>query len=180
MKPLFIFETPEKQVSSNSLLRERIETTLIPKLKKLKFKVNLHTIEEFGRTDILEIKEGKRTILTIPWVRPHMPGKPAKALADYPRLNIPEGKRIIVDKQKVRAMRQLVKKYNMYFLVVLDKPNDEELYWLGKYEDIPEEFWKLTYRKKDKKLDRIHFPKFPQTGFVRAKQFRKEVLNAYK
>lgn len=179
MKPLFIFETPNKKISSNSLLKERIETILIPKLKK-DFKVHLHNIEEFGKTDILEIQKSKSSILIIPWVRPHMPGKTIKALADYPRLNIPEGKRDIKNNEKIKVMMELVKTYHLYFLVVLDKPNDEGLYWLSKYEDIPQEYWKLTYRNKVKTPDRIHFPKYPQTGFVKLNELRKQLNKACK
>jgi hypothetical protein len=177
METLFKFETEGKQKSSTNVLVDRIFDNLIPNLNSKKTPTTIIKLEDFGDTPILQINMGTKSILTIPWIRPYLPNKTlSKALLDYPRLNVLKVARDCDRKEdKISNMLRLVKKYQMYFLVMLQKPNGADLYWLEKYENIPVKYWKLTSRRKKEGLGRIIFPGYVKYNFIRIEKLKKQI-----
>lgn len=175
MKPLFIFETPKIKSSTNTLL-DRVNSTIIPKLKEFGFIVSIIYIKEFGATPILQIqrklKKGNN-ILAMSWIRPFSTNKNAsRVLNDYPRLNVIRKLKNSSDKEKIDGMFSLVEKYHLHFIVLMQKTDN--LFWIDKYENIPKKYWKTTYRKKDQLKDRIHFPDFT-LNFLKENEFKKQL-----
>jgi hypothetical protein len=177
MKPLIIFETKQKGKASSELLLERVHEYVFPEFKKAGIKIELHKIVELEGSLVLSILNNKKeVILAFPWVRERGIGNITKTLADYPRLNIVKSyKKLKKEEDKIKKMRDLLQIYNMYFLVVLYRPGIPNMYWFGKYTDIPIELWKTTYREKTKPTDRIHFPDYKEYNFVKIEELKKQI-----
>jgi len=177
MKPLFIFETPKVKSSSNILL-DRINDILIPKLFTLGFNSSVIYIKEFGVTPILQIQrrtgKSKNIVFVVPWIRPFSTNKTeVRVLNDYPRLNVRKRLKMASDKEKTEGMFSLVQKYRLHFMVVMQK--HENLYWIDRYDNIPKEYWKTTYRKKNLPKDRIHFPDYKNFEFVKESDLKSKL-----
>jgi hypothetical protein len=182
MKPLFTFETPKRQKSVDEVADKILESVL-PKFKSTNYKAELHDAPEIGSGVLIYLtsKSIKRSLLIVPWIRPYRAGETTvKALSDYPRLNVHKGCIHLSEEKKLIVMKQLVKKYQLYFLVILQKPNDRDLYWLERYENIPFNYWKLTYRLKKDKLDRIHFPGYEEYDFQNFEELKKKISKIFK
>ena len=178
MKPLFIFETPEKSKSSAGILLDRISDHLLPLLIEQGFKCEIHTIPALGMTPFIKVTRNKKSVLILPWVRSYSTSKTiTRILNDYPRLNILPKYKNENDETKIKAMYDLVCKYRLHFLVMLVKQGGvHTLFWLDSYENIPIEHWKTTYREKDKPKDRIHFPSFDNQEFFKKGELKNKLL----
>jgi hypothetical protein len=182
MKPLFTFETPKRQKSVDEVADKILESVL-PKFKSTNYKAELHDAPEIGSGILIYLtsKAKGSSILIVPWIRPYRAGETTvKALSDYPRLNVRKDFISMSDHVKLTEMWYIAKKYQLYFLVILQKPNDRDLYWLEKYENIPENYWKLTYRLKKEKLDRIHFPGYEDYDFQNFEELKKKISKIFK
>ena len=181
MKPLFIFETPEKAKSSTGILLDRISETLIPLLEGLSFKCEIHTIPELGATPLLNIRKGTKNILVIPWIRPYSNNKTlSRTLNDYPRLNILSKYKKETDENKINKMQGITKSYKLHFLVMLIKQDENDLFWFDSYQNIPSQYWKTTYREKGKPKDRIHFPDYKDHTFIKKLELKNKLLKYIK
>ena len=173
MEPLFIFETPNKK-PSNEILIDRINDSLLPELKSIGFKCEIHKIKQLGETPIVKIIYNKKSILVMSWVRPFSDNKTMnRTLNDYPRLNIQSELLKKSDETKINEMYDLVSGLNLYFLVMLQRQH-ENLFWFDKYSYIPKDYWKTTYRKKGVN-DRIHFPKYKNTNFIKLNDLKSQI-----
>lgn len=181
MKRLHLFETPKKQTSSGlSVSTERVSELLIPMFIKFNYRVSIIQIEKIGSGILIMLKRGENTVLILPWIRPYTDQKNLiKTLADYPRLNIRKDLLQETDEMKIDSMWNVCEQYNLHFLVMLQKTGGD-LFWFQKYTDIPKEYWKTTYRKKEKGNDRIHFPKYNEYKFIDEKTLRKEIIKSQK
>lgn len=176
MRPLFIFETPDRGKSSSDLMVDRINNFLLPKIHGFRYKAYVHQVEKLGTTPVISISGNKNTLLAIPWIRPISTNKTiVRNLNDYPRLNILSNLKRAEDSEKIDTMYNLVQELNLYFIVAIQKPDKEDLFWIGKYGEIPKEFWETTYRKKDGPNDRLHFPKYKKYHFVKEDIFKKQI-----
>lgn len=176
--PLIIEET-KKERSGNDTLVDRVNDNLIPLLTSLGYKTEIHSIDEVGAAIILRITKNKKSVFVIPWIRPYLPGKTiSKTVADYPRLNIQKSLKNEKDEVKIKTMFDNLKKYNVYFLVMLQKPSNLDMYWFDRYDNIPIEYWKTTYREKGKPLDRIHFPNYNVYQFVKLDKFKNKLIKS--
>jgi len=178
MKPLFIFETPTNKISSVVLLEDRITEAILPVLKKMNYVYAFQTVEELHAGMLLQIhkKKSALSILVVPWVRPANVLKSVnKTLSDYPRLAIPKQLKHLTDEEKIKKLKELSTTYQLYFLVVLQRANGEDLYWLERYDTIPLQYWKLTYRKDKNVLNRVHFTEYDKYNFVKLKDLQKQL-----
>ena len=182
MKPLFIFET-KPVINSMAVLENRIIEDVLPMLKKINYKYAFHSVEELHEGMLLQVfkKENAASILIVPWVRPYNITKTqSKSLADYPRLAIPKQLKHDSNEDKIKKLNELCSKYQLYFLVVVQRANGDDMYWLEKYETIPLQFWKLTYRKDKDNLDRVHFTQYDKFNFLKLKELQKKLNSIFK
>ena len=122
-------------------------------------------------------KHPDNELIVIPWLRPEsMTTKQlTKNLGNYPRLNITKKGRSLPDEEKIPYMLQKTKRHNVYFLIILPRTIGEPLFWLERYNDIPADKWKLTYRKDPKKKDRILLTKYKEPHFIVVKELQKQI-----
>lgn len=180
MNPLF---NQNKESQKNTNLEtsiSRVIDILLPELTKIKYSLTFHKTSILGSGILFQlflIREPEKAIFIVPWIRTEVYSVKslAKSVADYPRLNVASTFKDESNKEKIRLMLELVKKFDLYFLVMVPRPNSNHLYWLDKYENIPIESWKLTYRTDPKNLDRIHLPGYNDSKFVKLKQLE-EIL----
>jgi hypothetical protein len=182
MKPLFIFETPKKKKSIDAAI-ERVSEYVKKISKSLNYNIELIQIEEIGLRVLLKVslKNKMKSILIVPWLRPYTFGRTTvKIVADYPRLNISKKFKGKANEDKLIGMQEIVKKFDLCFLVILQKSNGNDLYWLDWYSDIPKEYWELTYRKKETGLDRIHFPNYTRYDFQTVEGLKAKLNKIFK
>lgn len=132
---------------------------------------NISNPEHIGAKQVIKIfPKGKESnfISVIPWIRGISTGQQGliEQLADYPRLNITKDVRKKPEEERISSMMSLCKIYNLYFLVVLPRPFGKDQFWLERYTKIPEDKWKLTYRRDRNDLDRIHLPVYDNYDFM--------------
>jgi len=178
MKPLFVFETPTNKTSSVVVLEKKIEDVVLPALQTIKYKYAFQSVEELHEGLLLQITKRKSnfSILVVPWVRTAKMGlSVSKTLSDYPRLAVPKQLKHLPNEEKLERLQNLSTTYQLYFLVVLQRTNREDLFWLARYDSIPTEYWKMTYRTDKNVLDRVHFTEYDKYNFVSLKDLQKQL-----
>lgn len=161
-------------------LRKDVNNTILPELRKYGYNGKLITSEEVERIRVitnpyyeekmkippkdllihdtsgffLKIwKQGRDTpfLIAKPFVRPAI-----KDVDNLPRLNL-QAKLMdglltyAVPEARITVIVHGVAALNLHFLVM----TETHQFWLGRYGDIPEEFYFLTWRKEKGVLDRI-------------------------
>lgn len=162
LKPLFPQE--EKEKSGVKVLENRTLKELVPKLHSVGYEVLEEKVSDSFKMKGLKIfskKHPERSMFVLPWIRgmTYSFKDTEKTLADYPRLNIPNAFLHLPEEVKIQKMFDFVKKNDYFFLIMLPKAEGKDLFWLERYDSIPVKYWKLTYRRKDKTLDRVYFTK---------------------
>lgn len=176
MRPLFIFETEDKKKSSWDLVIDRVNDNLIPNLQSKTFQITFCKLEDFGDTSLLVFTKENKSILVIPWIRPYIPNRTlVQELLDYPRLNITKSVKKLDENKRIEEMYKLVDSYQLYFLVMLQRTNNNDLYWLGKYTDIPIKYWQLVSRRESEGLGRIKFAGYQDYKFVKIIELKKQI-----
>lgn len=173
-----LFEKPEKkEVDRTEIIKYNIL------FQKIGYRIILDPKKTFeSKSEIIGIQnvETKKYILTMQWLRPvTWPGRGVQlALDDYPRLNIPPVLHSILERDKIKATLQMMKEWDMYFLVIVPVKKINKVipeFWLGRYDEIPEENLKLNWWKTKGVATRLLLQKYNKYKFVDLKGLKTQL-----